>query len=308
MPIPWCDKLMKPFAVFFILLSLVFSTPLLAGARPSVWLLESARGNIVLLGSIHVGDESFYPFDDAVEQAFETASALVVELDVTALDGAEVAAAIRKLGMFDDQQLQNKQGLSSVLTPGAQQALAVFCRGDLKVHCPPEAQMEAMQPWFLGLHFATAMLANSGFQTQFGVDSYFLRRAKDKDVIELESFTQQMQAFSGLDARAQSDFLSQSLMEFNSGSDKVTELVDAWRHGDDDALRLLVLEPMVTAPEGQAIYRALFQRRNFSMVEKLMGQVRVGESLFVVVGAGHLLGQEGLLSLLRAKGFIASKF
>jgi len=299
---------MKPVTAFLMLLSLVVSTPLFAGAQPSVWLLESSRGNIVLLGSIHVGDKSFYPFDDAVEQAFDAARALVVELDITGLDGAEVADAIRELGMFDDQQLQNSQGLSSVLTPEARHSLAAFCRGDNKVHCPPEKQMQAMQPWFLGLHFATAMLANSGFQAQLGVDSYFLRRAKDKSVIELETFAQQMKAFSGLDARAQSDFLIQSLTEFNTGRDMVTELVNVWRRGDDDALRRLVLEPMMSASEGRAIYQALFQRRNLSMVDKLMGQVRVGESLFVVVGAGHLLGEEGLVSLLKAKGFTASKF
>ncbi|BFM11872.1 TraB/GumN family protein [Simiduia litorea] len=299
---------MKLFTVPLIFLTLLFSTQLFAGAKPSVWSLESSRGKIVLLGSIHVGDESFYPFDDAVEQAFETATALVVELDITTLDRVEVASAIREFGMFDLQQVKDNQGLASVLTPEAQRSLTTFCRGDNKVHCPQENQMQTMQPWFLGLHFANAMLANSNFQTRLGVDSYFLNRASGKAVIELETFTRQMQAFSALDAEAQSVFLTQSLSEFASGSESLAELVSAWRIGDDEQLRALVLEPMTSVPAGRTIYQALFQKRNFAMVEKLMERVRVGETLFVVVGAGHLLGEEGLVSLLQARGFKASKF
>ena len=296
--------------VAYLFAFLLLLTPSLskAGAKPSVWSLESPRGNIVLLGSIHVGNNSFYPFDPLIEQAFNEAASLVVELDTTALNNVEVAKAMRELGMYSEKQVQSGEGLSSVLSTEAELALTKFCLGKSKIHCPPQRQMEAMRPWFLALHFANAMLASSSFDPHFGVDTYFLKKASDKTIVELETFYQQMKTFSDLDAKSQSDFLLQTLSEFNDSSALIEQLVDAWRVGDDDGLQSLVLSPLVSLPEGKAIYQALFQRRNQAMVDKLMLHMQPGQTLFVVVGAGHLLGDDGLVRLLNTQGFELSKF
>lgn len=296
--------------VAYLFAFLLLLTPSLskAGAKPSVWSLESPRGNIVLLGSIHVGNNSFYPFDPLIEQAFNEAASLVVELDTTALNNVEVAKAMRELGMYSEKQVQSGEGLSSVLSTEAELALTKFCLGKSKIHCPPQRQMEAMRPWFLALHFANAMLASSSFDPHFGVDTYFLKKASDKTIVELETFYQQMKTFSDLDAKSQSDFLLQTLSEFNDSNALIEQLVDAWRVGDDDGLQSLVLSPLVSLPEGKAIYQALFQRRNQAMVDKLMLHMQPGQTLFVVVGAGHLLGDDGLVRLLNTQGFELSKF
>lgn len=278
------------------------------GARPSVWLLKSKKGNLVLLGSVHVGQENFYPFPAPVEAAFESASALVVELNIAKVDPSQAALVTREHGFFSAKQREEGQSLTSVLGREENLTLNRFCEGENKNLCPSAEHREMMRPWLLALHFANAMLVGSKFDTDLGVDRYFITKAGDKPIVELESLSQQLNAFSSLAMSDQSEFLLQALLDAEQADVIISEMVSAWRQGDDSTLEKLVLAPLREAASGDGLYRSLIVQRNLAMAASLQAQVKAGETLFVVVGAGHLLGDQGLIKLLQAGGFSVEKF
>jgi uncharacterized protein YbaP (TraB family) len=53
----------------------------------------------------------------------------------------------------------------------------------------------------------------------------------------------------------------------------------------------------------QEVHEILIMTRNHKMVEKIEGFLKSDNNYFVVVGSGHVVGKEGIISLLREKGY-----
>ena len=81
-------------------------------------------------------------------------------------------------------------------------------------------------------------------------------------------------------------------------------MVAAWKAGDDSAMQQLLFEDAVRDyPAFSAIYERLFYQRNRRMLGKIEALLQSGKVSFVVVGAGHLIGEQGIISALKAKGY-----
>ena len=76
----------------------------------------------------------------------------------------------------------------------------------------------------------------------------------------------------------------------------------AWEGGNPDALAHVLFE-RAEDPTYKPFYEALFYTRNRQMTDKVAAMLDQPETHFVVVGAGHLVGEEGILSLLARRGF-----
>ena len=76
-------------------------------------------------------------------------------------------------------------------------------------------------------------------------------------------------------------------------------MINAWRHGDVDTLNRIVRESFQDFP---SLARRLIDARNQNWIPKIDGYLRSGHTYFVVVGAGHMGGPNGLLTLLKARG------
>lgn len=269
-----------------------------AGANPSAWLALSPSGQqVYLVGSVHLGTASFYPLAPALERAFRSADVLAVELDITQLEPAPVAALMQRLGFFAPGQA----GLNEGLSPALAAKLQDFCT--LYAVCPPAAERQRMRPWLLSLQITNHLMAQSAYQPALGVDRYFLARRGDKKLVELESLERQMGIFAGLSQVAQQHLLDSTLMEPQASMEYLDDMVQAWRRGDDAVLSELVLEPVRLGAGGASLYQSLFVVRNQAMAERIAQLAKVHDTTFVVVGAGHLLGNDGLPSLLRTQGF-----
>ncbi|MES2603675.1 MAG: TraB/GumN family protein, partial [Pseudomonadota bacterium] len=88
-------------------------------------------------------------------------------------------------------------------------------------------------------------------------------------------------------------------------------MVSAWRCGDHENLANLMLA-MPDADELSAqdrlavetLMRRMFDDRNAGMASKIDQFIKTGSGdYFVVVGAGHLLGKQSVVSLLQQKGY-----
>jgi uncharacterized protein YbaP (TraB family) len=76
-------------------------------------------------------------------------------------------------------------------------------------------------------------------------------------------------------------------------------MIDAWRHGDADLVEQLDRSQFSDFP---AFRERLIDARNRNWIPKIEHDLGSGHVYFVVVGAGHFGGPNGILALLRARG------
>jgi len=102
----------------------------------------------------------------------------------------------------------------------------------------------------------------------------------------------------------ENDFIKRNLAELNNYNDIFKGLLTAWREGDTDTLNKVAVENMQkNDPE---TYKQLLKDRNNNWLPKVEAMFNNDSSEFVLVGAGHLVGQDSLLTLLENKGYSVS--
>jgi hypothetical protein len=110
----------------------------------------------------------------------------------------------------------------------------------------------------------------------------------------------QVSLFDDMPMDQQDRLLASMLKDIDTEQTNMNKLIDAWRDGDAPTVERLVLADMKGEP---AVYKRMLVDRNRAWVPKIDQLLaRNGRSL-VVVGAAHLVGPDGLLALLRAKGY-----
>ncbi|WP_299592120.1 TraB/GumN family protein [uncultured Microbulbifer sp.] len=288
-----------PFHTFLhaILLLLFLANPALA-ANDRGLLLEARNGDktVYLLGSIHLADQSFYPLRDTIEKAYRESDALVVEADV--------------LAMESDPVLQQKVMLESLYPPGQQ----------LKDHIPPkvytqlqewlrkrqipEANFNRMRPAIAMITLSLIEMQARGLDPKAGIDRHFLNQAhkEGKTTLELESVMQQLRMLNSLENPEL--YLQQTLDQVSEMGTFVPRITKAWKSGNQETIyQLVIQESLNENPEFEPLLELLFYQRNREMAEKIRTLSDKHKKLFVVVGAGHLVGAQSITELLEKSGF-----
>jgi len=262
--------------------------------RGMLWEVRGGAGRAFVAGSIHAADPSLYPLPAAMEEAFAASKVLVVEADVSDRNAAALReAALRAAKLPEGRRLS--EVVPAVLWKDVQKRAK-------ELGIDP-AGLAAFEPWFAAITLDMAAVMRLGVDPARGVDRHFLEKAGDRRVVELEGAKFQFDLFHGLDAKTQELFLRYSMDEIDSVREELPKIFAAWRRGDDKALEEALFEPLRKHKEMEGLRLALFTRRNERMaarVEKLLAE---GAPCFVVVGAGHLVGADGIPALLRARGF-----
>jgi uncharacterized protein YbaP (TraB family) len=244
---------------------------------------------------LHVGKAEFYPLPAAVEGAFEAADALVVEVDLAAVSGSATAALIRAKG-----RLPSDERLSDVLSEGAWRTVhrGLIARGLLDEH------HQRAKPWLLALVLATHEMRRLGYAEEYGVDRYFLGKAKaGKPIIPAETLEYQIGLLDSLSRVEQEVFLLETVRELDDAGRYYQALVDAWRAGDAARLDGLLAEGLRATSIGRRVHELLVVERNAAMADRLETLLAQGKDYFVVFGAGHMVGESGLVEILRARGY-----
>jgi uncharacterized protein len=98
----------------------------------------------------------------------------------------------------------------------------------------------------------------------------------------------------------QDRLLAETLKELDTQQTAVTALADAWKAGDVPTVERLVLQDLRSEPR---LYQRMLVDRNRDWLPKLEALFARRGRAFVVVGAAHLVGPDGLLAMLRARGY-----
>lgn len=268
------------------------------GELPLLWTVPAAgEGTVYLFGSIHVGHPSFYPFAPPIERAFEESERLAVEAD------ARPAMALQQQGQVASAgSLPPGEHLADVIPPELY-ARVEAAADELGM---PVELFDGMSPGTAGILFSLAPMLARGFDPLAGVDVYFLERAGEREIVELEGQQQQLELISSFDEA----FLVASLDGLDTLDSDLDALHRAWRCGDEEALGEIVFDrPRARAEtdEDRAMLakfnRSFFYERNRAMARRIEALAQEGGDSFVVVGVGHLVREQGIPALLEKAGY-----
>ncbi|WP_246357195.1 TraB/GumN family protein [Pyxidicoccus fallax] len=251
-------------------------------------------GTAYIVGSIHMGREGELTLPPAMETAFAKSDALVVEVDVGKVDPAVMQKLVMELGRFPEGQRlsQRLDPVTMTLLGRATERMGV-----------PVSSFEPLRPWLVSMVLSITELQKAGYQQGHGVDRAFLDRAQaaNKPVLELETAEGQLRMLAGTPDALQDLMLRDQLRRTREAGEVLHQLISAWKAGDADGMATLLLEGAAD-PTYRPVYERIFFERNVQMatgVDALLGQPKTH---FVVVGAGHVVGPEGLVALLQKKG------
>lgn len=262
-----------------------------AAAALPLWSVSSATAKVFLMGSVHLAEPSLFPLDSQIEAAFAASDVLWVEVEPRALEMASRVLVQRGL-------LPADESLEQLVSPGQFSRLMEAARS---VGLKP-AEVERMRPWLAGLALTVAQLEALGYSSEYGVDRYFMSGARKRalPVRGLEEAEQQVDLLASMDPELQRSFLEEALQETSSMGVTMRSIFSAWRVGDGDALDALVLRPLREA--SPQLFDRVFTQRNAAMTRQARTLLTRSGCAFVVVGAGHLVGPEGIVARLGAAG------
>jgi uncharacterized protein YbaP (TraB family) len=262
--------------------------------KPLLWKVSDKDNSIYLLGSFHLLKADDYPLSSDVDSAFDKAGKVVFEVPPAQLTDPALAQKLQQLAGYGDGRT-----LSQVLPPAVREKMTQVLG---KQHVD---ELDPVEPWYINLSLMIGVSMRMGFSPEQGLDMYLARRAAaaGKPVAGLETAEQQLAI---LDATPMDEQV-RGLQDYFANPEELPKLLNeshaAWRDGDARRLGNLVIDEM--RKETPTSYRVLNTERNDAWVpqlRKLLDDASKGDIL-VVVGAMHLLGQDGVVEKLRAKGY-----
>lgn len=279
--------------VIFVALFSLYSIPSLARDRHLVWSVEGGQSPVTLMGSIHTLRQDAYPLPEVYQKAYNDAEILVFETDMAQMNNPANQARLLALGMYPEGETLFDH-------------LSVKARGSLERVLQdrgiPPAQLSGFKPWFCALSLVLLELQRLGYSPMHGLDMHFYQRTRKdgKPIHHLEPVEAQIQLLASMEKDFQEDFLLQSLQELEVLESMASRMTGAWRTGNEGELDKIIRAEFKGFPE---VFERFLLRRNREWLPRIEGLIRGNQSALVIVGAGHLVGRDGLIRMLEAQGY-----
>ena len=290
---------MRRFAAVFLLAFL--AVPALAAApapqtlqaHPVLWRVQGDRGTVTLFGSIHLLPPNVEWQTPEVKRALKRADVFVFEVPINVDAMNRITALVGERGT-----LPPGQSLRKMLPPDSQ---ADFDKAAAAAGLP-ETALDNKRPWLVSLMLVSAHLKQHNQQFALGADSVVMQEAKNgkKELRFLETADQQLALIAPSDPTVELQSLEEELKSFATEDADIAAITDAWEKGDTVALDAVSSKEFEGHPEARA---AFFTDRNRNWVKQIEAMLHKRETFFITVGAGHLVGKEGVPALLRADGY-----
>lgn len=259
-----------------------------------LWKVEGPGGSVAhLLGSLHVLTPEFYPLSPAINKAFAASKTLVEEVDFDEMsDPAQMMNALGKAMLVDGRTLDQIVAPSTFAEVAARAGKAGL----------PMAALQRMKPWLVAITLMGPTLQAAGFTAELGVDRHFFDRAKEAGLKRqsLETLAYQIDRFDQLPLKLQEDMLVSGMKDLDMQVGNVKEMAQQWAAGDVRALEKSLLLSFDNSPE---LYDRLLVERNRNWVPHVDTCLQQDAGCFIVVGAAHLVGPDGLPAMLAKKGY-----
>jgi len=270
-----------------------------ASVRPAVrvhhflWRVSKGRKSLYLVGSIHALNPDDYPLPAMMENAFQHSTALVEEINLTSVDTASMQHEALRLGGYP-----RGKSLRTELSPAEYKKVAAAAQ---KLGIDMQ-RLDRLRPWLGSIAILDMQLKQAGYRASDGVDHHFADEAQmsGKRIIGLETTRFQLRLLAHLPEKVQQDMLLQSLVQAANFNQEMLDLISAWEKGNTAGLEKILKHEFGNYP---LTYKLLIVDRNRAWMPRLMHLLRSRGRYFVVVGALHMVGPEGLLARFERAGY-----
>ena len=285
---------MKKLIIVFI--TIVFSTAVYA--ETSVWKLDGDNGSFYLAGSCHVLRKSDYPLPEEFEAAYAAADQVIFETDIEALMNQEIQLLLISKGMYTGGDTLEKK-----LSKKSYASLVKYCNDrSMSIDL-----FQSFKPWMVAMTFLVLELANNGISAADGLDMYFSNKAKKdgKQTGGLEDVYKHVELVSSLGEEFDETIIESFIREAEKLQVIMEDLIKSWRAGDEAGIDEYLSDSM--RKESPKLYKRLITDRNRNWIPHLETLIDSGKRTLVIVGVGHLVGEDSVINLLKSRGYKVKK-
>jgi len=279
-----------------VLTGLISVLALAATAAP-VWKVSRGESYLYIGGTVHLLSKRDYPLPPAFEKAYQASRHLCFEVDIAAISSGEFALKLMARNMYtgDDD-------ITRHLKPATVERLKTFLQSKNMTLDP----LKKMKPGFLSLMLVTTEMQRLGM-AEGGVDQFYHDRAtKDKKTLgALETADAQLEFISNMGLGNEDELIIHTIEELGELESVLNQTKAAWRKGDLKGLEEAALDSW--REDFPELYRELVIDRNNSWLPQIVEMFKSQEVEFVLVGALHLSGEQGVLAQLRKAGFTVTQ-
>ncbi|MBS07978.1 MAG: TraB/GumN family protein [Alteromonas sp.] len=261
--------------------------------QTSVWKVSKGDDAVYVGGTIHILPISEFPLPATFTETYEKSDTLVFEVKMptpTDIEGQQKMMA--GLAYKDGKSLKDD------VSEETYQALNVY----LANFGATADQLAQFKPGMVA-SMLVAMEAQRSQLAGQGVDAYFMQlAASDGKASEyLESLDFQISMLANMGAGEEDRLISETLETLPELKDMLKSTIKAWREGNTQKIDELVVDTFKR--ESPASYDDVFTKRNQNWLPQIEAMFGDDDQEFVLVGAGHLVGDDSVIALLKAKGY-----
>ena len=281
-------------ALFFTLLLLTTTSQ----AETSIWTISKGGNTHYIGGTFHLLKETDYPLPKEFNQVYKQVNQLVFETDVTQLDKPQFQQQFLRA-----MRLPPGKILADKLSPKAYAALIRYAaKNNIDT-----GRLQQLRPQMVSLIISVEELKTLGLNAS-GVDSHMANKAiqDSKTLHFLETLEQQINYIATISEGNESALILQTLEDLEKLPEELDKMINAWRTGDQQALFEYGIQPM--KQDYPEVYQSLLVERNNEWLPKIEEFINQKNSTFILVGALHLIGEDGVLQTLKRKGYRIDKF
>jgi uncharacterized protein YbaP (TraB family) len=261
-----------------------------------MWKVSSGTATVYLVGSIHMATPDMYPLPKEMDEAFAKSDVLVVEVNINKSGQAEAMKFIAEKGMYKDNET-----LTANISKESARALEDFCKS-LNI---PANVFDKLKPWVVSLTVEVLAIQNLGLDPTLGIDKHFLDIAEknSRKIEELESADFQLNVLSNFDPALQVKALDAALEEVKDVKKDLGEMTGAWKIGDAAAMSEFLSKSMKKHPELAEYHKKIIDDRNGPMANRVETYLKGNQTIFVIAGCAHMVGEKGVVKILEDHKF-----
>ena len=280
----------KYILVFILLYSSLY-------AKSSVWKVSKDSNHFYIAGTIHALSKSDYALPKEYEEAYLNSELIVFEADTNKLSQKSFSYLINTKTRY-----KKNDSLDNYLDNDTKEKLKKYLSAKDIIY----KNIKNLKPGILSIYLTSLELKKLKL-TALGVDAYYSLKAKEdnKKIKYLESIYKQLDFLSSMSKGYESEFVNYTLKDLKNIKKQFFLMKKAWRSGNMVELKRISLDPWVN--DFPILYENLLIKRNKAWMKKILKMSKTKEVEFILFGALHLVGEEGILNKLKNKGFTISQ-
>lgn len=267
-----------------------------ANAAPAIWKVSDENSSVWLFGSIHMLPSGLEWRSALFDNLLDEADRIYFETDLGFEGQTRILALTMERGFARDGVLLNQRIDSKLMSK---------VRKAAETYAVPVPTLLAMQPWMAASTISVAALTAAGYDPTQGVETTLVGEIPSERQGFLETAEQQIEAIAGGSAADQIQMLAVTLGETKTLAEMVDRMVDAWMAGTPEVVADIFFADL--GAYGDAFMDRLITRRNQNWAEQIEAMLETDEAAFLIVGAGHLVGPDSVVTLLEQKGFSSER-